>query len=234
MKHFTLKFLAISLPVQIAVISLLKHFPEFVESVYSQTIFLFISKLQHILLAWIPFSLGDLLYAILVIWVLLWTFKLCRNRFKQFRLKLLEAFAFLSLFYFVFHLFWGLNYYRMPLHENLDIGTEYSKAELIDFTCLLIQKTNQAHRELVSHDSLKVDYNFKQTELLTLVYDAYQNFDNEKLKFQYEHENVKASLFSLPTIIKFLPINVPQQLHTKLGINWGIPKKTRPILSPLF
>ena len=198
MKHFTLKFLAILLPVQIAFISILKFFPEFIESFYSQNLFVFISKIQHALLAWIPFSFGDLLYAFVVVFIVIWMFKVIRNRFKRFRLRTLEALAFLSMFYFLFHLFWGLNYYRLPLHENLKIDTTYSKSELVDFTCELIQKTNLAHRELVSHDSIKVDFNFKQKELQDLVFDAYQNFENDNFQFKYERENVKSSLFSLP------------------------------------
>ncbi|MFN2262268.1 MAG: DUF3810 family protein, partial [Psychroflexus sp.] len=184
MKHFTLKFLAILFPLQIALISILKLFPEFVEQFYSRNLFIFISKVQHILLAWIPFSFGDLMYAFIVIWVIFWFIRLVRNRFKQFRIKLLETIAFLSVLYFLFHFFWGLNYYRQPLHENLQIGTEYSKTELVDFTCELIQRTNEAHRELVSHDSIKVDFNFKQRELQDLMFQAYQNFENENFHFK--------------------------------------------------
>ena len=111
---------------------------------------------------------------------------------------LLEAFAFVSLIYFLFHVFWGFNYYRLPLHDSLGISTEYNKADLLEYTCDLIQQTNILHSQLVSEDSLKVNYDFTQKEVQDLVFQAYQNTGNTDLKISYRIENLKPSLFSLP------------------------------------
>lgn len=207
LKKITLKCLALFFPLQLLLIYILKQHPFWVETYYSEGLFLFISQLQHYLTSWIPFSLGDLFYAALVLVILFWILNLFRNRsvsaswtsrFRSIRSRLLEALAFISLVYFLFHLFWGFNYYRPPLHLSLGISTEYTKEELHEFACDLIQKINTLHSQLVSSDSLKVEYDFKQTQLQKLVFEAYKNSANDDIKIPFRVENVKKSLFSLP------------------------------------
>lgn len=207
MKNTTLKLLTVFFPIQLLLIYVLKQNPTWVETYYSNNLFLFISKFQHYLTSWIPFSLGDLFYSALVIIMVIWIINLFRSKptnvhfsgkFRKLKTRLLEALAFVSLIYFLFHLFWGFNYYRLPLHQSLGISTEYTKEELHEFACDLIQKTNTLHSELVSNDSLKVEYEFTQNQLQKLVFEAYKNSKNRDLQIPYRVENVKKSLFSLP------------------------------------
>ncbi len=198
MKKVTLKLLALFFPIQLLFIYILKQNPTWVETYYSNGFFLFISQLQHYLTSWIPFSFGDLFYSALVIIILFWVYNTFRSRFRKIWTRFLEAVAFLSLIYFLFHLFWGFNYYRLPLHQTLGISIDYTKEELHEFTCDLIQKTNTVHSDLVSHDSLKVNYEFTQNQLQQLVFEAYRHSENEDLQIPYRVENLKKSLFSLP------------------------------------
>jgi hypothetical protein len=198
LKKITLKVLALFFPIQLILIYVLKQHPHWVETYYSEGLFLFLSQLQHYLTSWIPFSLGDVFYALLVLVILYWILNLIRSKLRKIWTRLLEALAFVSLIYFLFHLFWGFNYYRLPLHQSLGISTAYTKEELHEFTCDLIQKTNALHSDLVSNDSLKVTYEFKQTDLQNLVFEAYKNSTNEDLEIPYRVENIKKSLFSLP------------------------------------
>ncbi|NEV94143.1 DUF3810 domain-containing protein [Psychroflexus sp. YR1-1] len=198
MKNATLKCLALFFPFQLLLIYVLKQKPAWVEKYYSEGLFLVLSQLQHYLTSWIPFSLGDLFYSALVILMLVWLFGLIKSRFRKLGTRFLEALAFVSLIYFLFHLFWGFNYYRLPLHQSLGISTEYTHEELLDFTCDLIQKTNVLHAELAKSDSVKVDYEFKQGQLQQWVFEAYTNSTNEDLKIPFRVENLKKSMFSLP------------------------------------
>lgn len=177
---------------------MLKQNPTWVEEGYSRSFFLFTSHIQHYLTSWIPFSLGDLFYSALVVIILFWVINVVRNKFRNIGTRLLEALAFVSLIYFLFHLFWGFNYYRLPLHQSLGISTDYSKEELHQFACDLIQKTNTLHSKMVSDDSLKVEYEFTQNQLQKLVFQAYKNSTNEDLQIPFKVENLKKSLFSLP------------------------------------
>lgn len=198
MKKITLKCLAIFFPIQLLLIFILKKNPNWVEAYYSEGLFLSISQLQHYLTSWIPFSLGDIFYSVLVIVIFIWIITLFKSKMKKIGTRVLESLAFISLIYFLFHLFWGLNYYRLPLHQSLGISAEYTKEDLYEFTCDVIQKANTLHSEMVSNDSLKVDYKFKQKELQQLVFEAYSATENPDLKFQYQVKNLKKSLFSLP------------------------------------
>jgi hypothetical protein len=51
--------------------------------------------------------------------------------------------AALSVVYAVFLLLWGLNYYRVPLHQTLDLDIDYTTEELISTTQKLIEKSNR-------------------------------------------------------------------------------------------
>lgn len=198
MKNITLILLVLFFPLQLIFVYFLKQNPLYVEEYYSNALFPFISQVQFYFTSWVPFSIGDVFYSVVVIFMLIWVFKLFKTKFRSIFSKLLEALAFLSLIYFLFHLFWGFNYYRLPLHQSLGISADYTKDELHDYTCDLIQKTNSLHSDLVNNDTLKVKYNFNQNELQNLVFDAYKNSKNEDLKIKNRVENVKKSLFSLP------------------------------------
>lgn len=198
MKLRILKILSFFLLIQIIVVSVISSFPDFIEHYYSQGFFLVLSKFQHLQLFWIPFSLGDLFYVVIIFWIVKWIIFLFKRKFKPFRLIIYQALAFLSVTYFLFHVFWGFNYYRNPLHVNLDMEADYTTEELAEFTCDLIQKSNHLHSQLVKNDSIAVTYDFKKNELQNLVFETYQNFKNDNLKLSYPYENLKSSMLSLP------------------------------------
>ena len=50
----------------------------------------------------------------------------------------------ISVLFFLFHLNWGLNYFRQPVHKTLNFEKEkYTTNELVDFTEKLIVKINR-------------------------------------------------------------------------------------------
>ncbi|MGO1728884.1 MAG: DUF3810 domain-containing protein [Flavobacteriaceae bacterium] len=198
MKLRILKILSLFFLLQIIVVTIVSAFPDFIEVYYSQSFFKMLSEFQHLQLFWVPFSVGDLFYVVIIIWILKWFLFLFKRKFKPFRLLIYQFLAFLSVTYFIFHVFWGLNYYRNPLYVNLDMDAEYTTEELVDFTCDLIQKSNTLHRQLVANDTLAVPFDFKKNELQALVFETYQGFENENLDLEYPHENLKSSLLSLP------------------------------------
>ena len=95
-------------------------------------------------------------------------------------------------------MFWGLNYYRLPLHRTLKIKNTYTTEELVLLTSTLIKKSNHIHSELVNNDSLKVDYKFKKTFLLRSTIDGYKQLSVDYPKLTYEGHSLKRSLYSIP------------------------------------
>lgn len=186
------------LPIFYICVQILSSFPHVVERFYSQNLFLAIRKVFHFLLNWIPFSVGDFFYIAIVSYVIRLLFLLFKHKFKNWKRCLVLGVAFASKIYIFFHLIWGLNYYRKPIHEQLQIENDYTTFELIDFTEKLIIKTNQLHVNLKENDSLPVNFKYTHDEISTLIFEGIDAVEEPKLNLSYGSENLKKSIFSLP------------------------------------
>lgn len=190
--------LAILLPVQIIGINLLARHSEFVEEYYSQGLYPIISKVMRFSLGIVPFSLGDLLYGLLIILAIGWLVRRISQRFKNLKIWIPDTLATLSVIYFCFHLFWGFNYYRLPLHKSLEIDNQYTTEKLVSLTEKLIERSNDLHRELAENDSVKVEYKFAKKELFEITLQGYDNIKNDFPELAYNGEALKRSIYSLP------------------------------------
>ncbi|MEP6701295.1 MAG: DUF3810 family protein, partial [Bacteroidota bacterium] len=93
-------------------------YPGWVERNYSLGVYPVIAKLQRFLFGWLPFSIGDLFYAFLVVVILYKAFKFLRLLFQKklnrrhFVVSLQQGIFILLFMYVIFNLLWGLNYNR--------------------------------------------------------------------------------------------------------------------------
>ena len=197
MRRRTLVILALLLPVQYIALLILRRFPEFVETYYSQGIYPYIGKLSRFVFGWIPFSFGDILYTLLVLFFIRWIYKNIRRVFKTPRRFALEIAASLSVIYFLFNMMWGFNYYRVPLHETLGLDREYTTEELIATTERLIAKSNEMHRQLGYDDSTKIDLPYSQKEIFKRSINGYKNLEKTYPNLHYSPKSVKKSGWSL-------------------------------------
>lgn len=190
--------LALSIIPQYFVIKWVSLYPEFIEHYYSNGFYQFISKLFRYSLGWIPFSFGDFVYTFAVLYGLRW-FYINRKRLKTdtkrwFR----DVFAVISIIYFAFHLLWGLNYYRLPLHKNLNLEADYTTKQLITVTRNLIDKSNAIFVEIKQSDTTKIDLPFSKPEILKLAPLGYENLKETFPHLEYHPKSVKKSLYSYP------------------------------------
>ena len=190
---------------QIVLLKIIRFFPAFIERWYSNGFYVFISNSLRISLGKLPFSLGDVLYALLIIWAIRWFWLLKKNKTIQslapkqkWKAISLSILSFLSIVYFLFHLLWGLNYYREPLYEKMKIEREYSDADLALFTQKLIAKTNAIQLGLMKDKNRKVVVPYSKSQLFEMNRNGYQNLALEHSMFQYSHLSIKKSLFSIP------------------------------------
>jgi len=188
--------LAFSIIPQYLLISLLSKYPNFVETYYSNGLYLFISKVLRYALGWIPFSIGDLLYAIVIIYAIRWIFKNRKRLRADTKKWFIDVFSGLAIVYFMFHILWGFNYYRLPLHESLNIKHDYTTEELVFVTKKLITKSNEYHLKITQNDTLKVDIPFSKEDILILTHSGYSNLEKEFPNFKYAPKSIKKSLFS--------------------------------------
>ncbi|MBF7090273.1 DUF3810 domain-containing protein [Flavobacterium sp. ALJ2] len=190
--------LPLLLLLQIIILKIIPFFPEFIEKYYSNGLYLRIASFSRIVLGWIPFSIGDCIYSILIVLFLRWLWTERKSWKLLWKDNLLTCLSYLSIFYFLFHFLWAFNYYREPLFEKMKIKKDYSDADLIAFTQKLITKTNSIQSQIAKNDSLKVVFPYSQEQVFKMNLNGYANLAAEHPYFTYSHLSVKKSLFSLP------------------------------------
>ncbi len=136
----------------------LKSNPEIIETYYATGFYPIISKGLRFLIGWLPFSLGDLLVAVLMLWLLFRLFRYLRNRKtgeRHFSFgKAIEKFiSGLVIVYLLFLVLWGFSYYRLGSAYQLNIQpVTYSNADLDSLLNHL-----QIRLEKLSADSISVE-----------------------------------------------------------------------------
>ncbi|NRS88136.1 hypothetical protein HNQ02_001050 [Flavobacterium sp. 7E] len=190
--------LPLFLVIQIIALQILAYFPESIEEHYSNGIYPIISLFSRILFGLFPFSVGDCIYIILIFFILRWFWNKRKSWKLQWKNNLLTILSFFSVFYFLFHVLWALNYYREPLFEKMEIQKEYTDAELIHFTKKLIAKTNAIHSQITKNDSLKVVFPYTEAAVFKMNLNGYDNLAKEHDYFTFTNLSTKKSLISLP------------------------------------
>lgn len=198
MQLTTKRILVFLLPLQIVIVKILSLFPEFVEQYYSNGIYPFISTLLRYALGWLPFSFGDIAYILLIFLLLRFLYKALFKKKYSWKEALIEIGATLSIVYACFHILWGLNYYRMPLHSILQIEDQYDEEALIKVTEHLIEQANALHSELEQNDSVSVRIPYSKDDIFQKTVPAYQELGNTYPNFRYQPGSIKKSLLSLP------------------------------------
>ncbi|WP_246849048.1 DUF3810 domain-containing protein [Aquimarina sp. U1-2] len=190
--------LALLLPIQVVLVKILSLFPEFIESFYSNGMYVYISKALRFVFGWIPFSFGDVMYFVLIIMFVRFVLKKVIKKETSWKDIMLDIVATLSVIYACFHLLWGINYYRLPMHEILNVDDEYTEEELICITEVLISEANHLHARLEINDSLPVRIPYSKREVFSKTIPAYDHLDSILPTLKYNPKSIKTSLFSIP------------------------------------
>ncbi|MBK86745.1 MAG: amino acid permease [Flavobacteriaceae bacterium] len=192
--------LALSIFPQILMLKLLTYYPQIVETYYSNLLYPFISRLFHLVFGWLAFSVGDLIYTMSLIFILRWLYNLAKKGFKQQGLKddLIRIMVAVSSVYFMFHLLWGLNYYRIPIEQRLNLNYEYKTKTLIEVTQKLILYSNSLHSEISKDRSkrFEIPYDFKK--ISKKVAQGYKALSISYPFLAHGPPSQKQSLYSLP------------------------------------
>lgn len=221
--HYILSLL---LPIQILIVNMLSSKTVWIETYYSTGFYPKMSKILQSIFGGLPFSLGDLLYLTLIIYVLAYIYRLIK--FKRFQLKsfLIGVFSFASIIYFFFYLNWGMNYFRKPLDQIIQLEkTTYTDDELFLVTEQLLIKANEKHLLLVSNDTLLVTTeNLSKKEIRKIAKHGYQNLNLGLPNLDLAKSPVKASLFS--TLLSYMgfagylnPWSNESQINNRIPLN---------------
>ncbi|MFE3870601.1 DUF3810 domain-containing protein [Flavobacterium sp. ZS1P70] len=191
-------FLPLFLLAQLFFLQVIPYFPEYVEQFYSNGLYPMIAVFSRIVFGKIPFSLGDFIYFITILFALFWFWTKRKSWKSRWKNNILAVVSFVSIFYFLFYILWAFNYYRQPLFEKMAIAKEYSDADLLDFTKKLITKTNAVQVEITKNDSLKVMFPFTQEQVFEMNLNGYKNLAAQYSYFAYSNRSTKKSIISLP------------------------------------
>lgn len=172
-----------------------RNFPQWTEVIYSNGIYPYIAKTLHFLLGWVPFSVGDVFYTLILLFIVYFVVK-NRKKIKKEPFWFLDrAIFFVFLLLFGFFGLWGFNYFRIPLEKSLKIDTKYTEEQLFDATRISIAQANELHQLLAENDSTKVDFTLSKREIISIASKTYPLKHNNISDFQ-TFKSVKSSLYS--------------------------------------
>lgn len=211
MKQRSLAKIWVKVAILLIVATLVKcvsFFSEWIEANYSTGFYPKLAALTRLALGWLPFSLGDLLYAFAAVWLLIWFIKLAIAIIK----KRVTRYSFLAgtgrllntilSIYIWFNIFWGLNYDRLGIAYQLQLDPDnYTTEDIRAVTDTLLSRVNNARIAL--HDTI-VNYP-SYTQIFQQTEQAYQ-IAQTKLQFlTYKNPCIKRSLYgSLGNYLGFL------------------------------
>lgn len=189
----------IVLVVIIVLIKIFALFPEAVEKYYSNGVYPVISRVLRFLFGWVPFSVGDVVYGVVAIWLAVTLYKAVRalvqkrvDRAWALRsgLRVIKVWMWI---YILFNLLWGLNYNRLGIAHQAGVTVEpYSTVELDSLVSKLVVRLDSLHPlSMAERHPLK----HKRT-LFRNAFNAYKEPRENALFLKYGGQSVKPSLYS--------------------------------------
>ncbi len=178
------------------ILKIISSFPFFIEQYYSNEIYAVVSSILRIITGWLPFSLGDVVYALCVIWLIIRLYKTSHATIKRkvtresFLRSLQKSMIIILWIYILFNILWGLNYNRLGIEYQLQLEpAKYSAEDLKEITQELITRVNDSRKQLdgQSYPSNKI-----------IFAQAKEAYDSARKKYpflNYRIESVKGSLY---------------------------------------
>ena len=172
---------------------------------YTSGYFSFITSLQHIFFGFLPFSVGDILYIIVALYLLLkivhFVFALLLRRFQKLLPIALRIIGTITVIWLLLVSQWNWNYLQPSIEDKLGLETsDYKVEELADFTNKLIEETvttqQNSNFEVFSDDTNSI------VDISPL---GYKILAKKNDFYIYNNPSIKHSLFS--AVLPFLGIS---------------------------
>jgi len=208
----------------------------FVEKLYSELFYKYVSLVQRSISGLFPFSLGDIFYLLLIAFILYQVYKYLK-KLRTGGLKrevLLSAplgiLNFTLVLYIAFKLLWGLNYARPSIAEQLKIGNEkYSPEQLTGLARFLIEQINRIQVQRLQHHDPALQH-YTAGELEHLAAAAYQEMYGKNPFFSYRQPALKKVLNTW-AITKIGLEGYYNPLSGEANVNMRIPAHSLPFVA---
>ena len=205
-------------------------YPALVERYYAKGFYVAVCYVLHPLLNILPFSVGDVMYSLVVVYMLYLlgriVYLLIKMRFKQIGFVFLGLIMGIQIALVLFYMFWGMNYFRPSAAERLNLrDTSYTTAQLQAVTCIMIDSANATRARLTRQDTLQNNKAIFSTAL-----SAIKHLSADSANFRTYYPGIKPSLLTplmnyLSTSGYFNPFTGEAQM------NYSMPLHTRPVVA---
>ena len=174
---------------------IINQFPSFIERFYSTGLYPVLSRIMRIMFGWLPFSVGDVLYILLIIWLLVKLVRLVKRiRRKELRKplllqKLVSTVFILLILYTSFNWMWGFNYNRPGSAAQLKLKLDYyDSTALLRFTDTINSRLHALVNDPLFSDTAVLQ---NQHNIDTACVSAYRNTAAQFPFLKYETLSVK-------------------------------------------
>ncbi|RBQ08738.1 DUF3810 domain-containing protein [Pedobacter miscanthi] len=204
-------------------------FPTLVQKYYSADFYSYISSALRFISSIFPFAIGDIIYVLLIGFVLYKIVRLFKRRKslkKQDRITIpLQVLNFFLILYIIFKIVWGLNYSRPSISKELGIGNEkYNVKELVMLGNYFVDKTNALKLKQVNVPAYTIN------ELESKSAAAYTIMAQKNKLFQYQNPCLKSVLS--PWLISKIGIEgYYAPLSGEANMNMSLPDFVKPYVS---
>jgi hypothetical protein len=174
----------------------LRQNEQWVERYYYSGVYQWFSYILHPALHLFAFSVGDIIYILIVLLLIAGLFRLLRflfikqpNKAGQVALRFIIC---LEIAWLWFYCFWGMNYYRPPAAQLLGLNdTTYTLKDVAKVTQLIIDSANACRARLTTRDLHQ-----NNAAIYQHATDAVKKLANASDKFKAISPRVKPSVFS--------------------------------------
>ena len=197
--EFLKKLPALLIPALLAgSITVFSQKPEWVENLYTKNLYPFLSQIQRSVPGIFPFSVGDIIYTSLILFLIWRIFRFILKFKKQENKKSFLLNIFLQIIttclwiYSVFYILWGLNYYRLGVASVFNLPEEsVDQKEIILLTNELKDSLNKSAQ--LKKSNPKTNHNiegYKSTAIF-----SYEKLGNHFPELIFKTPSFKATLF---------------------------------------
>jgi hypothetical protein len=218
------------LAVVLFLLGIFQEHPNAIEKYYSQEFYVWVCKLLHPVFNLVPFSVGDVVYIVVVACLIYVFFRLIyllfKKRFNQSLNLLLGTVAGVQAGMVIFYLFWGLNYFRPSAAKRLNLrDTSFTVAEMKAVTCIIIDSANATRARIARTDTLQSNSAIYQTAV-----NAIKKISADSVNFRTYHPHIKPSLLS-PLMNYLGTSGYYNPFTTEAQLNYQMPVFERPFIA---
>jgi hypothetical protein len=217
-----------ALAIAIFLLELLEDYPKLVERYYSEGFYPFICHILHPIFNLFPFSMGDIIYIIVIGYLIYALYRLIKLSFKkEFKLAgifLLKIVIGAQCGILIFYLFWGLNYFRPSAGERLNLrDTNYTTADLKAVTTMMIDSANACRARVTPADLAQSNGTIYQTAIA-----AINKISAGSVNFRTYYPAIKSSILT-PLLNYIGTSGYYNPFTSEAQMNYQMPVFDRPV-----